>query len=159
MVLILQFLSFTLTMWVQASSKSCISWTILSTSNHGLRPFVHFQTKIYPKMYLLYYLVRSFSMKGSVNVTWPDLAVLVRYLKLVATICTLEKSLLWPFSWGFSCISTIWRAIVWINGAIFGIYTEENILLTEPRSLKRLLIFPVLLKNSVVMSPIKETYS
>lgn len=77
------------------------------------------------------------SVKGSVSL--EDLAVLIKDLKLVAIIWTLGKSF-WPFIWGFSGITAIWRAIVWINDAAFGIYTEENILLTESGRLKRLLI-------------------
>lgn len=111
-----------------------------------VKPFVQFSGKTFSSIPWLGFS----SVKG--RVILDHLAVLIKDLKLVATIWTLGKSF-WPFVWGFSGIAAIWRAIVWINDAAFGIYTEENILLTESGRLKRLLIrWQFGFKNSVVFA-------
>lgn len=60
-----------------------------------------------------------------------NLAVLIRDLKLVATVWTPGKSL-FDLSLRFLWHPCHLKSYCLINGAAFGIYTEENTLLTEP---------------------------
>lgn len=49
----------------------------------------------------------------------------------------------------FPLFTPLWRAAVWISGATFGIYTEENILFTESGSLKWFLFFSTVMLKKI----------
>lgn len=109
-------------------------------------------TKIFPKEPLDIPWLNLSLWQGEWTQTY--LFASVSDLKLVATMhghCLyLKKVLLMTFQISvevFLLFTPIWRAAVWISGATFGIYTEENTLFTESGNLKRLLFFPTCVKK------------